>query len=134
MKRLKPALLLAVLLIMGCATASEQWVMKRFNQSTKAYGDALRWSEYETAIAFRKGAKELKSLPDIGQLKNIKVTSYEVKRIVVWEKSSRIEQIVEIKYYEIDNMLEKTCVDHQLWEYDKASKSWYLSSDLPELN
>jgi len=134
MKHLKPILLIAVLLIMGCAAASGQLVMKRYNQVTKAYGDALRWSEYEAASNFRKGTKELKSLPDLGNLKNFKITSYETKRMIVWEENSRVEQIVEIKYYEIDSMLEKTYLDHQMWEYDEASKSWYLSSDLPKLN
>jgi hypothetical protein len=56
---------------------------------------------------------------------------YDVKQVDLAEDKRHVSQVVEIKYYQLDNVVIKTIRDEQLWEYDPKEKSWYLSSGLP---
>jgi hypothetical protein len=60
------------------------------------------------------------------------VTSYELHTTIKVSKDmSLVNQTVEIKYYNLDHMIEKTIVDKQLWKYYAEEKAWYLQSSLP---
>jgi len=124
--------LLCVLALVGCATYTRQKQQERFEDITKAYGDALRWGKYEVANGFRdKNGREEKK-PDFGYLKNIKVTSYELKAVNISQDGNAVQQDVEIEYYKIDQFIERTITDSQLWKYDKEEGRWLLHSELPD--
>jgi len=99
---------------------------------TWSFKDSIRWSDFETANQLRKDALTESNPPDFKKLKNVRVTSYEVKQIIPMDNKSKVRQIVEINYYKTDNMIEKTLTYDQLWEYDAKNENWSLKSRLPD--
>lgn len=132
MNKLMPTIFLLIMLVAGCPNLWNANQMNMFDQITASFKDSIRWSDFETANHLRKDALTESNPPDFKKLKNIMVTSYEVKQIIPMNNKSKVRQIVEINYYKTDNMIEKTLLHDQLWEYDAADKSWYLRSKLPD--
>jgi hypothetical protein len=106
--------------------------MNKFSEVSKAYGEAILWSHYEAANLYRKSGAAAGETTDFEKLKNIKVAMYDVMQVDLSEDKRRVNQVVEIKYYKLDNMIIKTVRDEQLWEYDSDEDRWYLSSGLPQ--
>ena len=132
MKILKHAAFLFVLLIVGCVTVSNMHKMNKFDPGANAYRDAIRWSDFEAADSYRKEGRTEASIQELKKLKGIKVTSYEVKQTLSAKDPLQVRQIVEIYYYKVDDMVERSLRDHQLWEYDTMVKNWVLKGDLPD--
>jgi len=122
--------LLCLLVFLGCATYDRKRQQERFEDITEAYGNAIRWGKYEVANDFRdEKGKEKK--PDFDYLKNIKVTSYELKAVNISNDGNAVQQDVIIEYYKIDHFIEKTIIDSQLWKYDKEEERWFLHGEFP---
>ena len=67
--------------LVGCLTVKEIKdfsKMNKFAPVAESYAKVIQWSDFEAASFY---AKNPKSKPDLDKLKNIKVISYEVKRI-----------------------------------------------------
>ena len=124
--------ILLTFLIAGCVTVSEMNKMKSFDRTAIGYREAIRWSDFETAYRFTKNSTVENNLQAFKKLNPIKVTSYEVKQTITAEDRSQVRQIVEIKYYNTDDMVERTLRDHQLWEYDETMNGWILQGNLPD--
>ena len=89
----------------------------RINSLTAAtdnYRNTIRWGQ------------------NIEKLNKIKVTTYKSIHKELSDDGNEAKQTVEIKYYNIDHMIEKTIIDKQLWKYDPDKKTWRLKSRLPE--
>lgn len=132
MNKLMRTIFLLIMLVAGCPNLSNVKQMNMFDQVTWSFKDSIRWSDFETANQLRKDALTESNPPDFKKLKNIMVTSYEVKQIIPMNNKLKIIQIVEINYYKTDNMIEKTLTYDQLWEYDAENESWSLRSRLPD--
>ncbi len=132
MNKLMLTIFLLIMLVAGCPNLSNVKQMNMFDQVTWSFKDSIRWSDFETANQLRKDALTESNPPDFKKLKNIMVTSYEVKQIIPMNNKLKIIQIVEINYYKTDNMIEKTLTYDQLWEYDAENESWSLRSRLPD--
>jgi hypothetical protein len=106
--------------------------MLLFDDTSKSYDLAIRWGEYEEAFAFKKLSDKDDKLPDFAEYRQIRVTSYKVKKTIVDEESfSKIFRIVDIQYYRMSNVTVKNLIDQQKWEYNEKLDRWYLMSDLP---
>lgn len=125
-------LCIGILLLIGCATFKEQQKVSALDTATDNYKDAITWGDYNIAAKYRKnqGAQGLSW--NFRELKKVKVTSYEILYRSVSDNNLQAQQTVEIKYYNIQNMIEKTLVDEQVWEYDEKEKAWYLQGDFPQ--
>lgn len=134
MNKLMLKIFLLIMLVAGCANLSKTNQMNMFDRVTASFKDSMRWSDFETANQLRKDALTESNPPDFKKLKNVRVTSYELKQIIPMDNKLKVRQIVEINYYKSDNMIEKTLMHDQLWEYDTADKSWSLKSRLPDFN
>ena len=102
--------------------------MNKFAPTAESYTKAIQWSDFEAASFF---AKNLKSKPDLDKLKNIKVISYEVKRITHQREQLKVLQTIALSYYIKDRLKEKSLRYQEVWEYDEMDGSWYLTSGLP---
>ena len=132
MGKLKWILFILVLLIFGCAQVQKRDQMLLFDDTTKSYDLAIRWGEYEEAFAFKKLSDKDDKLPDFAEYRQIRVTSYKVKKTIVDEESfSKVFRIVDIQYYRMSNVTVKNLIDQQKWEYNEKLDRWYLMSDLP---
>ncbi|GAG03656.1 unnamed protein product, partial [marine sediment metagenome] len=99
---------------------------------TGNYETALRWGRYEIASAFIKNKVTTDIKDNLDGLDQIKISSYKLLGRNVLGNNEEAEQKVEIKFYNIDNMIEKTIIDNQTWIFDKGLENWFLSSGLPD--
>ena len=128
----KYILCMFILLFVSCATLKEHKQKDLLEMSLDAYKEAILWGKYETASKFIREDWTDDQVLDFRKHKKIKVTSYELIDSKVSEDKLQVYQAIEIMYYNVDNMIEKTLVDKQYWEYDIEKKNWYLQSGFPD--
>jgi hypothetical protein len=121
-----------VLLIVGCAGIETRKQMTLFDETSRAYGRAIRWGEYEEAFAFKRLAGQDDNLPDFAEYRQIRVTSYKIKKTRISEDFSKVLQIVDVQYYRMSNVTVKNFIDRQKWEYNEEENRWYLTSEFPD--
>lgn len=132
MGKFKYTVCVLVLLIVGCAGIETRKQMSLFDETSRAYGRAIRWGQYEEAFAFKRLADKEDNLPDFADYRQIRVTSYKVKKTRISEDFSKVLQIVDIQYYRMSNVTVKNFSDRQKWEYNEKENRWYLTSELPD--
>ena len=123
---------MTIVLIFGCASLGERKQLDMLEQRTGNYESALRWGRYEIARAFIKIKVMTHITNNLDGLNQIKITSYKLLGRNVLENNEEAEQKVEIKFYNIDNLIEKTIIDNQTWIFDRDLKNWFLSSGFPD--
>ena len=124
----KYVLSLCVLFIIGCTSLQGKWRLAQFEDISYAYGQAIRWGDYDVANGFRKKQETDHEAWNVDKLDKIRVTSYELLNSKPSEDKLRVHQAVKIMYFNVDQMIEKTLIDRQLWEYDDTEKAWYLKN------
>lgn len=132
MAKIKITLSMLTILLVGCASTMQMVRMERFERTSRNYVKAIRWSDFEVANSFVKVPQPGTGSPDLQKLKQVKVTSCEVKETVLLGDQTKVLRVLEIRYYKFDNITIRTLRDHQVWEYDKEKKGWYLLSGLPD--
>ena len=132
MDKLKWIAIMLVFLICGCASVQTGKKMTLFDDTARAYLRAIRWGDYETAYAFKNLRVTDDKMPDFEDLRQIRVTGFNVKQTILSEDKSTIVRIVDFQYYRMSNVTVKNLIDRQRWEYDAEANRWYLTSDLPD--
>ena len=130
----KYVLSLCVLFIVGCTSVGTYlgtYRLAQFEQISSAYEQAIQWGDYDVANGFRKKQETDHEAWNVDKLDKIRVTSYELLSSNLSEDQLRVHQAVKIRYFNVDQMIERTLIDQQLWEYDETEKAWYLQSGLP---
>jgi hypothetical protein len=115
---------------LGCSKIVDIKQKESFSHLSKAYRQAILWSEFEYAMSFHKTDSQKQTEID-PIYKKIKVTAYEEKHHMINSDVSQIEQTVQIQYYWVDQMLEKNIMVNLVWEWDTQSENWYITSGLP---
>jgi hypothetical protein len=123
---------MSLVLIIGCASYGERKQLDMLEDRTEHYETALRWGKYEIARAFISSKVTGRKQYNLDALKKIKITSYKLLGRNVFEDNKEAEQKVEIRFYNIDNLIEKTITDNQTWIFDQDLENWFLSSGLPD--
>ncbi len=132
MNYLKSGIVIFMAVMIGCASIGEQKRVDLLKMLTDRYENALRWGQYETAFAMIGTDQKETGMAGPDDLKHFKVTSYRLINKSISASRDEARQRVEIRYYETNNMIEKTLIDNQIWTYDKDVGSWLLSSGLPD--
>lgn len=132
---LVPVLQLCALLLAGCASveSSLERRLELFEQTTFRFENAIRWGHYELANEFIKSQENDQTTPDFSKLQNFRVSSYELLKSSIAPDELQAWQTVEIKYYNVNTLVEKTLVYEQQWTYDTLEKRWYLNGGFPLL-
>ena len=125
-------LVMSIVFIIGCASYGERKQLDMLEERTGNYETALRWGRYEMATAFIKNNVTANTTDNLEGLNQIKITSYQLLGRNVLENNDEAEQKVEIRFYNIDNLIEKTIIDKQTWVFDNDRGNWFLSSGLPD--
>jgi len=129
MGRTIAALLMAGLLLSGCASSFDFRRQDTFEERVRQYGNLIRWSEFEAAVYF------LDLTPSGMRPKapiDVRITDYQVKLMVVSDDARKAGQTVDITYFKSGNPRIKTLTDQQLWEFDPARNDWFLKSGFPD--
>ena len=132
MDKLKWIACILVFLISGCAGIQTGKKMTLFDDTARAYLRAIRWGEYEAAYAFKKLRGPDNKITDFEDLRQVRVTAFNVQETILSEDKSSIVRVVDFQYYRITNVTVKNLIDHQKWEYDEQANRWYLTSGLPD--
>jgi hypothetical protein len=112
----------------ACATTYDK--MDKLNMTLRSYEKALRWAKFDMAYSYHKWeTDEQPSIPE--HLKNIRITNYSTSNQSFDEKTMTAKQKVTIRYYNQNNLRERSLEDKQSWEYFPEKKRWYLMSKPP---
>ena len=125
---------LVLLAVTACSGAPSK--LNPRDAALTEYGAALRWNEFDRALAFVDPEVRLSQpMTDLERerLKQIQVTGYEVKSSQPNEDGS-ISQVVEIRLISKNTQVERVLTDRQAWRWDAASKHFWLTSGLPDFN
>jgi hypothetical protein len=128
MQRLVTALL--VMLLCACGTIEKEKKSQSLHNSTRFYEYALRWSDYDKANGMRNPEGSSAS-PDLESLKKYRITSYKPLESSMSPDGMVFNQVIDIHYYNEDNLLERKIIDRQKWIYDQDADVWYLDGPLP---
>jgi hypothetical protein len=119
-----------VLFTVGCATIKEKISMASFEKVSEAYKLVMLDSDFESAHGFRD-PKAVRERPNFAAYKGLKIIEYEVKRVLMSDDKTEVNQTTEVKYYRIDSLVVRTTRYEQLWKYDDMKKTWLLQTGLP---
>lgn len=126
---------LLVMLIAGCRAVKDMQRLDSFNDVAVDYKLAMRWSDFEVVNSYRKDQKTDDSFEKIKALKDtVQVISYDVRDLTVSQDGSEVRQVVEIHYYRLDTLIEKTVKVIEVWEYDEDPGKWVIKGELPEFD
>lgn len=115
------------ILLTACATETRR---NRLDESLSFYASTIRWGDFEGAKKFYKN-RESWSQINFGQLKTIKITSYDEKSRVISRDGHTLSQSVYIRYYDSNVGKELELTDAQTWGYDEEQEVWMLTSPFP---
>ncbi|MCU0564953.1 MAG: hypothetical protein MUE48_13710 [Desulfobacterales bacterium] len=119
-------LLVAAALAVGCASTFDFRREEVFEDTVRAYGRLITWSDFGTASAYLAPDAENKTVP-----KGVRVASYDFKQLVYTHDKQAAVNIIEISYYRENDMRLKTIMDQQLWQFNAAKQAWQLKSGFP---
>ena len=125
------ALCISLISLSSCASKQKQKTLNSFDERIRLYGRLLRWKEYEGAANMIQHQDESSVEIDLDVYKDLRVTDYEVKKVVMGDELKTAEVEAEINYYfETANSVE-TIRDKQSWWYNEDAETWFLDDDLP---
>ena len=114
----------------GCASYREDRKQEALEAATSAYGAALRWGYYETAVGYlHPDRRKLAVVPKA--LANIRLTGYDVVQPPIPTGDNERVQVAQIDYLHQDTQSVRSLADRQTWRYEPQSKTWWLYSGLP---
>lgn len=120
-----------VSLVGGCASQQKQKTLNTFDERIRLYGRLLRWKEYEGAVNLIRHQDESSVKVDLDAYKELRVTDYEVKKVVMGEDLTTAVVEAEISYYFETTNSVQTIRDKQSWWYVEDAETWFLDDDLP---
>lgn len=119
-------LVFSLSILISCSTVDP---MQALGHTWRAYERTIRWDDVSGAVHYlNEDAVSTAKFPK--EIKNIKVTGYDVIRKSINDDDMTATQDVKIRYYNVSDLIEKNFVDKQKWQYDDKNNRWYLSSKL----
>jgi hypothetical protein len=123
--------MVALITLLGTACGGVSERAETLDTITRAYEKHLRWGKFDEAQVFRKGEQHFLTNSERRRLQNIRVTGYDILSTQFSADQSTAEMMVRIRYFNDEYAIEKTFIDRQKWEYDKASGNWFLVTPIP---
>ena len=105
--------------------------LSTFDETTRLYGRLLRWREFEGAVNMIRHQDESSVAVDIEQYDDLRVTDYEIKKVVMGDDLKTAEVEADISYYFETTNTVKKLRDTQSWWYLEEAEKWFLDDDLP---
>ena len=124
-------LLAGVLAAAGCSGMKESYRSSQFETRSFELVRAIRWGEYEMAVAFL--AKEAEA-PDPDIFQAVKISDYKTGAYQISEDAMRITQPVTFRYYRTDIYIERSTTVEMVWQYDTDRGDWFLLNGFPSFS
>lgn len=130
-----PFLLLFALMVTACGsvdTIRDKQLGVDLEVYLSRYEAAVRWGNPQHAYGFLKPELADKT-PLPSGLENIQISQYLVVKPPILLNRTTATQTVSISYILVDRQVERSLVDHQVWERkDEESREWYRANPIPE--
>lgn len=123
------AVMLVALLVGGCAAVQKDRRTTSLESVTRAHFAALRWGDFEAALAFLP--PEARAEQDLSVFEDLRITRYEVLRPAAMLSETEASQTVAIEYIHEYNQIVRRITDRQTWRWDDEAQTWRLESGLP---
>lgn len=123
---------LTLLLLAGCA--SDGGDTRKLDAALYSYAGTIRWGDLAGAMAFVDPELREKLQPTALQLRRmeqLQVTGYYVQA-KTQPSEGEIHQVVEIRFANKHNLVERAVIDRQVWRWDEQEKAWWLTTALPD--
>ena len=118
-------------MLLGCAVLSEQYRMEEYGRTSDSYETAMRISDFNVACQYL--APDVLSHEDcMRRYENVKIASYHVHTVKVAEDSQTVDLKVGVSYFLLDRYVVKKVQIEQSWQYEEASKRWFLNTVPPD--
>ena len=115
----------------SCASKKKNTTLSTFDETTRLYGRLLRWREYEGAVNMIRHQDESSVAVNLEQYEDLRVTDYEIKKVVMGDDLKTAEVEADISYYFETTNTVKKLRDTQSWWYLEEAEKWFLDDDLP---
>ena len=127
------ALFISIGSLNSCASKKKNQTLSSFDETTRLYGRLLRWREFEGAVNMIRHQDESTVKTNLDGFEDLRVTDYEIKKVVMGEdlKTAVVEADISY-YYETINVV-KEIRDTQNWWYLEEAEKWFLDDDLPAI-
>ena len=122
---------IASLVLTSCMALGPENKPRRLQNSADYYNKAIRWGEYERAIAFLEKDQQESAYRAVKGLKDIRVTSYEIKRQALSPDSNSAEFVVQFTYFNEYSAREREYIDNQKWVWHDEEGVWRVQGPLP---
>jgi hypothetical protein len=126
-------MLLAIAVLSGCATAvrDESLRVNLYN-----YSAAIRWNEIAQAAGFVDPlimAEKPFTDADRARWAQVQVTRY-YEGLKSTDPNGDYRQTVQVEIVDRATQSVRTITDRQVWRYDEAARTWWLTTGLPDLD
>jgi hypothetical protein len=124
--------LAALVFLAGCGSVSTRQRLSELEESLRTYGKLLRWGEYEAALKYMVRREAGASAVDLGVLRNVRITTYDVLSRTVEPDNTEALIRVKIDFYDADYARLRSLMDVQTWWYSEEHERWFLDDTLPD--
>lgn len=125
------ALCISVASLSGCASKKKNQTLSSFDETTRLYGRLLRWREFDGAVNMIRHQDESTVEISLDGFDDLRVTDYEIKKVVMGEDLKTAVVEADISYYFETTNVVKELRDTQSWWYLEEAEKWFLDDDLP---
>lgn len=126
-------ILLIGILSVGCGTLPKD---RKQEETLNLFRQTLRFSEFEALQGFMD-AEYLEEHPitslEVNRLKQFQVSGYKVRSVVAGEDGETVNQVIELRFYNIRTAAERQVLYHEDWRWHDDQKAWRLHSGLPKV-
>ena len=123
-----------LLLLSGCATLQAKGQLR--DETLGAYGAALRFGDFQSALGYVDPAVRA-AHPLTAQQKalynTVNVAEYEAAGLVATGPDT-VQQTARISLIVKTSQRVYSVLDHQTWRWDDKAKHWWLESGLPDIS
>ncbi|MGN6512809.1 MAG: hypothetical protein ACTHKZ_04450 [Lysobacteraceae bacterium] len=124
--------LLAVLLLAGCATRIDR--NDGLREAQYAWSAAIRWGDFEGAYNMLdpdlRAAHPMTDL-EFARYKQVQISEYQELGAQVGEATAAREVLVGV--VNRNTLVERQVRYTETWRYDPATRTWWVTSGLPDL-
>ena len=108
-------------------------MQKQLEKTLHNYEMTLRWGYLQNLGDYLAPDVQPAGTLTEAELKNIRITGYELMRPPVYLDLEHVTQTVQIRYVFKDRQVEKQLMDQQLWSYNHETERWNRANPIPSL-